>query len=104
MLKAISKISDAEKAAQEIIQTAQQTATSLKADAKKDGKELLSSLKQEALSEYRNKLNAATEKSDAVLNQNKDVFSNEAKELYENAKVRMDDAVNLVMERIVSSV
>ena len=104
MLQAISQINEAEKNVQNTIQSAISQASTLRSNSKKDGKDLLASLKQESLAEYKDVIEGASDESSTTLSQNKASFEDQAKEIFQKGSINLTQAAQLVVERIVSNV
>jgi len=97
----IKEIKDTEHAAEEKLKAAQQEAKDLLLRAEEEAAKIIKAAEDEELIKGRKQLEAAEKEASKEADSKRKQNDETCKELKRKAAEKMDDAVNLVMERIV---
>ena len=103
MLDVLSKVKQAEEAAQQLIGHAQQDAAAIRADAQKQGKAILDNAKSDAARLSEEILSRARSDAQTWLENSKSASENECRTMAEKAQEKLTAAANLIVERIVNT-
>lgn len=103
MLDVLSKVKQAEDAAQQLIGEAQQKAAAIRAGANKQGKAILDNAKSDAARLSEEIVSRAHGDAQVWLENSKSASQNECKLISENSQKKLTAAANLIVERIVNT-
>ena len=101
MLDVLSKVKQAEDAAQQLLSDAQQKAVAIRADAQRQGKTILDNADAAKLSEET--VSRAQQDAQVWLENSRASCENECKAMAERSREKLTAAANLIAERIVNT-
>ena len=103
MLDVLSKVKQAEEAAQQLIGDAQQKAVAIRADAQRQGKTILDNAKSDAARISEEIVYRAQNDAKTWLENSKSASESECKAMAERSQEKLTAAANLIEERIVNT-
>lgn len=103
MLDVLSKVKQAEDAAQQLLGQAQQKAVTIRADAQKQGKTILDNAKSDAARLSEDIVSRARSDAQTWLENSKSASENECKAMAQRSQEKLTAAANLIAERIVNT-
>ena len=102
MLDVLSKVKQAEEAAQQVLGDAQQKAAAIRADANRQGKAILDNAKTDAAKLSEQTISRAQQDA-AVWLENSRTCENECRAMAQKSRDKLTAAANLIAERIVNT-
>lgn len=103
MLDVLSKVKQAEDAAQQLLSDAQQKAVAIRADAQRQGKTILDNAKADAAKLSEETVSRAQQDAQVWLENSRASCENECKAMAESSREKLTAAANLIAERIVNT-
>lgn len=103
MLDVLSKVKQAEDAAQQLLSDAQQKAVAIRADAQRQGKTILDNAKADAAKLSEETVSRAQQDAQVWLKNSRASCENECKAMAERSQEKLTAAANLIAERIVNT-
>lgn len=103
MLDVLSKVKQAEDAAQQLLSDAQQKAVAIRADAQRQGKTILDNAKADAAKLSEETVSRAQQDAQVWLKNSRASCENECKAMAERSREKLTAAANLIAERIVNT-
>lgn len=103
MLDVLSKVKQAEEAAQQVLGDAQQKAAAIRADANRQGKAILDNAKTDAAKLSEQTISRAQQDAAVWLENSKTACENECRAMAQKSRDKLTAAANLIAERIVNT-